>query len=101
MKAMIAILLSMAFGTPALAATPFVYVSNADDGEIGTYTLLADGSLKTGPRIKAEKSVVRMALSPDKRFLIAAVRSKPYRAYSYIIDQGSGALKPVGTGPLA
>jgi 6-phosphogluconolactonase len=28
-----------------------------------------------------------MAVSSDKRFLIAAVRSKPYQAYSYIIDQ--------------
>src|ERR1700730_11195724 len=100
MKATIAILLSMVFGTPALAAT-FVYVSNADDGEIGTYTLQADGSLKPGQRIKAEKVVMPMAVSPDKRFLIAAVRSKPYQAYSYIIDQGSGALKLVGTGPLA
>jgi 6-phosphogluconolactonase len=42
-----------------------------------------------------------MAVSPDKRFLIAAVRSKPYQAYSYSIDPGSGALKLVGTGPLA
>ena len=100
MKATIAILLSMVFGTPALAAT-FVYVSNADDGEIGTYTLQADGSLKPGQRIKAEKVVMPMAVSPDKRFLIAAVRSKPYQAYSYIIDQGSGGLKLVGTGPLA
>ena len=57
MKAIIAILLSMVFGTPALAAT-FVFVSNADDGEIGTYTLQADGSLKPGQRIKAEKVVM-------------------------------------------
>jgi hypothetical protein len=35
MKATIAILLSMIFGTPALAAT-FVYVTNADDGEIAS-----------------------------------------------------------------
>ena len=42
-----------------------------------------------------------MAVSPDKRLLIAAVRSKPYRAYTYGIDAGSGALKLVGTGPLA
>src|SRR5215831_9178877 len=100
MKATIAILLSMVFGTPALAAT-FVYVSNADDGEIVTYTLQSDGSLKSGQRIKAEKIVMPMAVSPDKHFLVAAVRSKPYQAYSYIIDPGSGALKLVGKGPLA
>src|SRR6516162_9022591 len=100
MKAAIAILLSMVFGTPALAST-FVYVSNADDGEIGTYTLQPDGSLKPGERVKAEKIVMPMAVTPDKRFLIAAVRSKPYQAYSYGIDPGLGELKLVGTGSLA
>src|SRR5260370_27807791 len=100
MKATIAILLSMVFGTAALAAT-FVYVSNGDDGEIGTYTMQPDGSLKPGQGVKAEKIVMPMAVSPDKRFLIAAVRSKPYQAYSYIIDPGSGDLKLVGKGSLA
>ena len=42
-----------------------------------------------------------MAVSPDKRFLVAAVRSKPYEAYTYAIDRKSGALKLVGKGPLA
>jgi 6-phosphogluconolactonase len=100
MKAGIAILLSIAFCTPGLAAT-FAYVSNADDGEIGTYTLQQDGSLTPGQRIKAEKIVMPMAVSPDKRFLIAAVRSKPYQAYSYVIDRGSGNLKLVSKGSLA
>jgi 6-phosphogluconolactonase len=100
MKAAITILLSIVFSMPALAAT-FVYVSNADDGEIAAYTLQPDGSLKPGQRIKAEKIVMPMAVSPDKRFLIAAVRSKPFQAYSYLIDRGSGDLKLVGTGPLA
>jgi len=100
MKATIATLLSMVLGTPALAST-FVYVSNADDGEIGTYTLQSDGSLKSGQRTKAAKIVMPMAVSPDKRFLIAAVRSKPYQAYSYMVAPGSGELKLVGTGSLA
>jgi 6-phosphogluconolactonase len=98
--AIIAALLSMISAVPALAAT-FVYVSNAEDGDIGMYTLQPDGSLHSGPRFKAEKLVMPMAVSRDKRFLIAAVRSKPYQAYSYGIDPGSGALKLVGTGPLA
>ena len=91
--AIIAVLLSMVSGVPAFAAT-FVYVSNAEDGDIGMHTLQSDGSLHSGPRFKAEKLVMPMAVSPDKRFLIAAVRSKPYQAYSYSIDPGSGALKP-------
>jgi 6-phosphogluconolactonase len=65
------------------------------------YTLQADGSLQPGQRFKATKLVMPMAVSPDKRFLIAAVRSKPFQAYSYSIDKSSGALNLVGTGTLA
>jgi 6-phosphogluconolactonase len=101
MKApVIAALLSLASSAPALAGT-FVYVSNAEDGDIGMYKLLAEGSLQPGQRFKAEKLVMPMAVSPDKRFLVAAVRSKPFQAYSYTIDKSSGALNPIGTGTLA
>ena len=48
-----------------------------------------------GARVDAAKVVMPMAVSPDKRFLIAAVRSKPYEAYTYAIDKKSGALKLV------
>jgi 6-phosphogluconolactonase len=91
---------SLLFGAQAYAAT-FVYVSNAEDGDIGMYTLQSDGSLKPGPRFKAEKVVMPMTVSPDKRFLVAAVRSKPFSAYTYSIDRASGALNLAGTGPLA
>jgi 6-phosphogluconolactonase len=85
---------------PAMGAT-HVYVSNAEDGDIGMYVLNADGSLSPGPRFKAEKPVMPMAVSPDKRWLVAAVRAKPYSVYSYAIHRGNGALQLVGTGPLA
>jgi 6-phosphogluconolactonase len=84
-----------------VSAATYVYVSNAEDGDIGMYVLQADGSLKPGERFKAEKIVMPMTVSPDKRFLIAGVRTKPYSAYTYSIDRASGALKLVGTGPLA
>jgi 6-phosphogluconolactonase len=101
MKApLIAMMLSLSLCAPALAAT-FVYVSNADDGNIGTYTLQPDGTLKAGDKVEAAKVVMPMAVSPDKRFLIAAVRSKPYEAYTYAIDRKTGALKLIGKGPLA
>src|SRR5262245_61374945 len=96
----IAMLLALASSTPVVAAT-FVYVSNAEDGDVGMYTLQADGSLQGGQRFKAAKVVMPMTVSPDKRFLIAAVRSKPYQAYTYGIDRNSGALSLVGTGTLA
>src|SRR5258705_1379803 len=101
MKAsIVAVLLSLASSAPVLAGT-FVYVANAEDGDIGMYTLQADGSLQPGQRFKATKLVMPMAVSPDKRFLIAAVRSKPYQAYTYSIDKSSGALNLVDTGTLA
>src|SRR5262245_38748862 len=85
---------------PARAAT-FVYVSNADDGDIGTYTLQPDGALTAGPRVPAAKIVMPMAVSPDKRFLYAGVRSRPYAVHAYAIDAGTGALRPLGSSPLA
>ena len=87
-------------GGPAVAAT-FVYVSNAEDGDIGTYRLLDSGELTPGARVKAASVVMPMAVSPDRRFLYAASRSKPFTVHTYAIDSGTGALKPVSTAPLA
>jgi 6-phosphogluconolactonase len=94
-----AALASLVIGVPARAAT-FVYVSNAEDGDIGTYTMKPDGELLPGARVPAAKLVMPMAVSPDKRFLYAAVRSKPYSVHVYTIDSGTGALKPLSVSPL-
>ena len=40
-----------------------------------------------------------MTVSPDKRWLIAGVRAKPCRAFTFGLEEGS--LKPIGAGPLA
>jgi 6-phosphogluconolactonase len=85
---------------PARAAT-YVYVSQAEDGTIGTYTLGADGALQPGARVEAGKPVMPMSVSPDKKFLFAAVRSKPFTVVTYAIDRSTGALKQLSTGPLA
>jgi 6-phosphogluconolactonase len=82
-------------------AGTFVYVSNAEDGDIGVYTLQPDGTLQPGARAPAAKVVMPMAVSPDKRYLHAAARSKPYAAHTFAIDPKTGALKAVGTGNLA
>jgi len=85
---------------PTQAAT-YVYVSNAEDGTIGTYAMAADGTLKPGATVEAGKLVMPMNVSPDKRFLFAAIRSKPHYVVSYSIDRATGALKLVAKGPLA
>jgi 6-phosphogluconolactonase len=85
----------------AAPAATFVYVSNAEDGNIGMYALQPDGTLQPGPRFDAGKVVMPMSVSPDKRFLYAAVRSKPFVVITYAIDGKTGALKQLSTGPLA
>jgi 6-phosphogluconolactonase len=82
-------------------AATYVYVSNAEDGNIGVYTMESDGTLKPGDRVEAGKLVMPMSVSPDKRFLFAAVRTKPFTAVTYAIDRKTGALKQVAKGPLA
>ena len=82
-------------------AATYVYVSNAEDGNIGTYTMASDGTLTPGPRVEAGKLVMPMAVSPDKHYLYAAVRTKPYSVVTYSIDRKTGALKELSKGPLA
>jgi 6-phosphogluconolactonase len=53
-------------------AATFIYVSNAADGDIGTYRMRSDGALQPGARVKAGDIVGPMAVSPDGRFLYAA-----------------------------
>jgi 6-phosphogluconolactonase len=93
-----AAMISAAGGVPAAT---FVYVSNAEDGDIGVYAMRADGVLESRARVPAAKVVMPMTVSPDKRVLYAASRSKPYSVHTYAIDPGTGALKPVATSPLA
>ena len=85
----------------AAHAATYVYVSNAEDGDIGVYTMDGDGTLKPGGRVEAGKLVMPMSVSPDKRYLYAAVRTKPYTVVTYAIDRKTGALKPLSKGPLA
>ena len=79
----------------------YVYVSNAADGDITTYRMQPDGVLQPGARVKAADAVGPMAVSPDRRFLYAAVRSKPFSVHAYAIDPGTGALAPLAVSPLA
>src|SRR5450432_2742806 len=94
-------LVSLLCSMPAPGAT-FVYVSNAEDGDIGTYRMNPEtGELQPGARVKAAKLVMPMAVSPDRRFLHAAVRTKPYAVMTYSIDRGTGALQWLSTSPTA
>src|SRR5258705_13704473 len=62
---------SMGGAGPVVAAT-YVYVSNAEDGDISMYTMQADGSLQPGARVKVAATVMPMVVSHDRKFLFAA-----------------------------
>jgi len=76
------------------------YVANAEDGEIVTYRL-NQGELVPVGRAKAAASVAPLAISPDRRRLYAAVRSKPFSVHVFGIDPATGALRPQSVSPLA
>jgi len=89
-----------ALASSAHAAT-FVYVSNAEDGEIAAYAVQPDGTLRALARTQVAKTVMPMAVSPSRRLLYAASRAKPYAVHVYAIDPGTGALKALSSAPLA
>ncbi len=100
-KILTAMALATLSASPALAAT-WVYVSNADSQDISVLELDRDlGVLKPVETVNVGGQVMPMAVSPDKRFLYAALRSQPYRVLSFAIDAASGKLKKLGEAPLA
>jgi 6-phosphogluconolactonase len=61
---------------------------------------LGNGDLNLIGKAQAGKTVMPMAVSPDRRFLYASIRSVPYSVASYSIDPDSGALSHLSTVPL-
>ena len=100
-KGVIIVAMTTLIGSAPVLAGTFVYVSNADDGDIGVYSVQNDGSLKPGEHAKAANVVMPMTVSPDRRFLYAAARSKPYSVFVYAMGSNTGALKPLSVSPLA
>jgi 6-phosphogluconolactonase len=99
-SAAIAILLTLGAFSMSAAAT-FVYVSDADDATIDAYVMDAKtGALASVGKAEAGKTVMPMAVSPNKKFLYAVVRSQPMRVLSYAIDGKTGALTQKATAPL-
>lgn len=76
------------------------YVSNADSREIIVLRLAEDGALAEIGRVKTAGTVMPLALSPDRRFLFAALRSEPFGVASYRVDRQTGRLAHIATAPL-
>ena len=92
----------LAIGAPSMsAAATFVYVSDAEDATIDAYVMDAKtGALSSIGKAEAGKTVMPMAVAPNKKFLYAIVRSQPMRVLTYAIDGKTGALTQKATAPL-
>jgi 6-phosphogluconolactonase len=90
----------------AVRAATMVYVGNAESNEI--YVLQLDpqtGDLVTVqqaaiPDISKAGGSTPLAVTPDKRVLIAATRGEPMVAASFKIDPATGKLAHIGNRPL-
>jgi 6-phosphogluconolactonase len=77
------------------------YVANADSRDIAVLKLdRARGTVQTLQTLDVGGTVMPLALSPDKRFLYAALRSEPFSVASFAVDPKTGALVRIGTAPL-
>jgi 6-phosphogluconolactonase len=99
-SAALATLLTIGVASMSAAAT-FVYVSDADDATIDAYIMdMTTGALTSIGKAEAGKTVMPMAVAPDKKFLYAVVRSQPTRVLTFAIDGNTGALTQKATAPL-
>ena len=88
-------------GAVPAAAKTFVFVSAAQDGVIDVYAMsTADGALTAVRKVQAGKLVMPMAVSPNRQFLYAAVRSEPFKVLTYAIDPATGDLTQRASAPL-
>jgi 6-phosphogluconolactonase len=99
-------IIALAIAASPVNAATFVYVGNADSQDITVLELAANGDLRpvaTAPVPGPAKpgGSLPLAVSPDKRFLFAALRNEPYSVVTFSIDAKSGMLNAVGSGALA
>ena len=97
-------------GRTAMADTmpdTVVYVSNAASKEIYALAMNREtGELSVLDKVsvpgtdKPSPASMPMAVSPDRRFLYAALRSDTFPASSFAIDRASGRLTHLATTPL-
>src|SRR5215471_13308586 len=85
-----------------------VYVSNAASKEIYVLAMARDsGELTLIDKVpvpgtdKPSPSSMPMAVTQDRRFLYAALRSDNFPASTFALDRASGRLTHLGTTPLA
>lgn len=100
MNMLLAVLLLVALAAQPSWARTFVYVANDASGDIAVLELdAATGSLNLLGRTACGPSTMSLAVSPDRRFLHAAVRKAPFQLVTYAIDPSSGSLTEISRIP--
>lgn len=78
-----------------------VYVANADSREIFVAHLdNATGAVNVIQRAPVPGVVMPLAISPNRTFLYAGLRSEPFSAATLAIDPAAGTLSLLATAPL-
>jgi len=87
--------------------TLYAYVSNSDSMDVTVLRLDARTGgitpLETVPVTTSGATPggsMPLAVSPDRRFLYAALRFEPFAAATFSLDPATGGLRPIGTAPL-
>ena len=80
----------------------FAYVSNSESKEIYVMRLADNGDLDLVDKValKAGGPSTPMAVSPDNRYLYAAIRTEPFAVAAFAINP-NGKLTQIGEAPLA
>lgn len=77
-----------------------VYVANADSREITVFRMTAEGTLSPVERVPVAGTVMPLAVSPNRRFLYASLRSQPFSVACFAIDRASGRLATLSSSML-
>jgi 6-phosphogluconolactonase len=99
-------LLIAGFVMSSAEAATFLYVGNAESQDITIFELKLNGEVVpvtnvVVPGPAKPGGTLPMAISPNKRFLYAALRSEPFSVATFAIDAKSGKLDHRGSSPLA
>lgn len=101
-----AALLAAGFIMSSAQAATFMYVGSSDSQDITVLSLdpksgaLAPVATVAVPGPAKPGGSLPLAVSPDKKFLFAGLRSEPFSVATFAIDPKSGKLTHVGSGPL-
>jgi 6-phosphogluconolactonase len=102
----IAVLLAAGFVMSSAQAATFLYVGSSDSQDITVLSLDPKSGALTPVATTAVPGPAKpggslpLAVSPDKKFLFAGLRSEPFTVATFAIDPKTGKLTHTGSGPL-